>query len=66
MPIYEYVCDSCNYKFEEMQKVDDKPLLECPKCKVTDLRRLIGSVHVIFKGQGWTPRSGRNSPSLDI
>ncbi|MFA4984234.1 MAG: FmdB family zinc ribbon protein [Candidatus Omnitrophota bacterium] len=53
MPTYEYECRSCGYKFEAFQKMTDKPLAECPKCKKV-LRRLIGSgMGIIFKGSGF-------------
>ena len=39
MPIYEYKatvrgCEYCRNGFEIMQRMDDKPLGECPKCRV--------------------------------
>ena len=33
MPIYEYYCEDCKYKFEEWNKVEDREVEECPKCK---------------------------------
>ena len=39
MPIYEYEpaninnsCNKCRYGFEYIQKVNDRPLAECPNC----------------------------------
>lgn len=33
MPIYEYRCDSCGERFEELVRTgDDEGLLACPKC----------------------------------
>jgi putative FmdB family regulatory protein len=53
MPTYEYECKHCSYKFEVFQKITDKPLDNCPKCK-NKLRRLIGSGSgIIFKGTGF-------------
>jgi putative FmdB family regulatory protein len=53
MPIYEYECIKCKYRFEELQKVTDKPLKICPKCG-GQLRRLISwGVGLIFKGSGF-------------
>jgi putative FmdB family regulatory protein len=56
MPIYSYECNLCKYKFDELQKVDDKPLKTCPSCKETALRKVIALPHVVFKGNGWTPK----------
>ena len=33
MPIYEYECTSCNYKFEKRQSINDQPIEVCPKCQ---------------------------------
>jgi putative FmdB family regulatory protein len=61
MPTYEYECnpeDGCGYKFEEIQKMSDEPKKKCPKCKKNKLKRLISRTGIIFKGTGWTPKSG--------
>ena len=53
MPTYEYECVKCHNTFEEFQKITDKPLTSCPKCK-GKLRRLItGGAGIIFKGSGF-------------
>jgi len=53
MPTYEYECTSCKHTFEISQKMTDKPLEVCPKCK-KKLRRLIGAGSgIIFKGSGF-------------
>jgi putative FmdB family regulatory protein len=53
MPTYEYECTKCKHVFEEFQKITEKPLLRCPKCR-GKLRRLIsGGVGIIFKGSGF-------------
>ena len=40
-------------RFEEFQKITDRPLTSCPKCK-GELRRLItGGAGIIFKGSGF-------------
>jgi len=33
MPVYEYECSACGHRFEEWQKINDKPVKVCPKCK---------------------------------
>ena len=52
MPIYEYECQSCHYRFEKKQGFHDKPVEECPKCGGRP-RRIIHSAPVIFKGSGF-------------
>ena len=52
MPIYQYVCPSCNYKFELRQGFNDKCKASCPKCN-NGARRLFIAVPIIFKGPGF-------------
>ena len=53
MPTYEYECVHCKHKFEAVQKMSDKHLTACPKCK-KQVKRLIGSgIGIIFKGSGF-------------
>ncbi len=54
MPTYEYECEECGHKFEEMQKFSDKPIKVCPKCSKRKVKRLISSgTGIIFKGSGF-------------
>lgn len=41
MPIYEYCCKTCEYKFEEIQKIDDDPIKVCPRCREDGLSKLV-------------------------
>ena len=53
MPTYDYKCLKCGETFEAFQKISDKPLTKCPKCK-GKVRRLISSGSgLIFKGRGF-------------
>jgi len=70
MPTYEYECEACGHKFEEMQKFSDKPLATCPKCRKHKLRRLIGTGGgIIFKGSGFYEtdykRKGKAAPKSE-
>jgi putative FmdB family regulatory protein len=54
MPTYDYVCDGCGHKFEEMQSFSADPLKECPECHELKLRRLFGTgAAILFKGGGF-------------
>src|SRR5271163_1702862 len=54
MPTYEYVCEACGHKFDEIQSFSEAPLKKCPECKKNKLRRLFGSgAGIIFKGSGF-------------
>jgi putative FmdB family regulatory protein len=52
MPVYEYECGSCHFRFERKQRFDEEPVAMCPKCR-GKARRVIHSVPVIFKGGGF-------------
>jgi len=52
MPIYEYRCESCGHYSEEMQKLSDPPLTECPECG-GPYKKLISAPSFQFKGSGW-------------
>ncbi|MFQ6113449.1 MAG: FmdB family zinc ribbon protein [bacterium] len=53
MPTYEYLCDDCEYQFEEFQSITADPLENCPKCGGR-VRRLISTGNgLIFKGSGF-------------
>ena len=32
MPIYKYKCTECDYEFEALQTMKEKPLTLCPEC----------------------------------
>ena len=53
MPIYEYGCSACGHQFEEIQKVSDAPLKDCPKCGAEELKKLISAPSFHLKGGGW-------------
>jgi len=53
MPIYEYECQACAHRFEEWQKMSDKPIKVCPKCKARKVEKLISHTSFQLKGGGW-------------
>jgi len=52
MPIYEYQCKKCKYRFEKIQKFSDPHVKKCPKCG-SALELLLSPSAVQFKGSGW-------------
>jgi putative FmdB family regulatory protein len=52
VPIYEYQCQKCRFRFEKLQRLSDPPPGKCPECggKVT---QLMSAPAVQFKGTGW-------------
>lgn len=61
MPIYEYRCQKCHHHFEEIQKVSDPAVAECPKCHGT-VQRLISQTRFALKGEGWY-KDGYHKPA---
>jgi putative FmdB family regulatory protein len=53
MPLYEYQCESCNNRFERIQKFSDPPVETCPACGKGPVRKLLSSPAIQFKGSGW-------------
>ena len=52
MPLYEYQCESCEHRFEKIQKFSDPPPDACPKCG-GPVRKLFSSPAIQFKGSGF-------------
>ena len=52
MPTYEYVCRSCEHRFEQWQKMTDDPLQICPECG-GHVRRVLYAAGIVFKGSGF-------------
>lgn len=52
MPLYEYQCDACGFRFEVIQRFSDAPIDSCQACGGT-VRKLLSSPAIQFKGSGW-------------
>lgn len=74
MPLYEYQCDACGRRFEQIRKFSDPPVEVCPTCG-GKVRKLVSSPAFHLKGTGWYATdyskkdkgesSGSNSSSSD-
>ena len=64
MPIYEYECNACHYRFDKRQGFNDAPLAECPKCQGT-ARRVFYPAPIIFKGSGFYVTDSRRRRAGD-
>ena len=53
MPIYEYLCRSCGYEFEEVQKFSDPSFDECPSCGKSCAEKKVSISSFHLKGGGW-------------
>ena len=52
MPIYEYECDNCRWRFEKRQKFNAESVAVCPKCH-NQSKRVMCPAPIIFKGSGF-------------
>lgn len=62
MPTYEYLCQDCEQPLEVFQSFTDDALTVCPSCGGS-LRKVFGSVGVVFKGSGFYRTDSRDSKS---
>lgn len=59
MPTYQYACTACHHQLEAVQSFTDDPLTQCPVCD-GQLRKLFGSVGIVFKGPGFYRTDSRS------
>ena len=62
MPTYQYACtsDQCGLRFERVQAFTDPAVSECPDCNER-VRKVYGSVGVVFKGSGFYRNDSRDA-----
>jgi putative FmdB family regulatory protein len=61
MPTYDYQCSKCGHRFEEIQKMSDPALSQCPKCRGKVKRLINGGLGIIFKGSGFYVTDSRSA-----
>jgi len=52
VPLYEYECDNCGRRTEEIQRVGAPPIGPCDECG-GEMKRLLSAPAFQFKGTGW-------------
>jgi putative FmdB family regulatory protein len=64
VPTYQYACTSPEgkHEFEVVQSFTDAPVSECPQCSAP-VRKVYGSVGVVFKGSGFYRTDSRKTAS---
>ena len=64
MPTYQYACTNPEgkHEFEVVQSFSDAPVSECPECGAP-VRKVYGSVGVVFKGSGFYRTDSRKTAS---
>jgi putative FmdB family regulatory protein len=68
MPLYEYECEACGQRFEQIQSFSDPPVEKCSTCG-GPVRKLMSNPAFQFKGSGWYitdyARKGQNADTGD-
>jgi putative FmdB family regulatory protein len=64
VPTYQYACTNPEgkHEFEKVQSFTDAPVSECPTCGAP-VRKVYGSVGVVFKGSGFYRTDSRKAAS---
>ncbi|MQA32774.1 FmdB family zinc ribbon protein [Modestobacter roseus] len=64
MPTYQYVCTNpeVKHEFERVQSFSDPAVSTCPECGAP-VRKVYGSVGVVFKGSGFYRTDSRSGSS---
>jgi putative FmdB family regulatory protein len=64
VPTYQYVCTNPEdkHEFEVVQSFSDPSVTECPQCG-SPVRKVYGSVGVVFKGSGFYRTDSRAGSS---
>jgi putative FmdB family regulatory protein len=52
VPLHEYQCQKCGFRFEKIQKFSDPAVNKCPECG-GKVQQLLFAPAVQFKGTGW-------------
>jgi putative FmdB family regulatory protein len=57
MPIYEYVCTTCDHRTDILHGINDPGPHFCPSCgKPGTMRKLFAPPAILYKGSGWAKK----------
>ncbi len=64
MPIYEYVCTSCDHRADILHGINDPGPKFCPSCGQEDtMRKQFAPPTIHYKGSGWAKKDRGGSSS---
>jgi putative FmdB family regulatory protein len=63
MPIFEYECKECSHSFEVLLLFSNDPPPQCPKCRCTDVEKLMSS-STMRKREEYTGAGGILDPTV--
>jgi putative FmdB family regulatory protein len=63
MPIYEYACNACSTRFDELRRTTDESRITCPNCDAAEVTRLFSSFATEWRPSNveWHRIPGRNA-----
>ncbi len=53
MPIYEFQCNACGHRFDELMRMSDPDPTECPSCHAPQVQRRVTAPSFRLAGSGW-------------
>ena len=64
MPIYAYKCGACGFAKDQLQKISDPALTDCPQCGKPSFSKQLSAPGFQLKGSGWyaTDFKSNNAP----
>jgi len=60
LPIYEYECTCCSFRFELKRSFKENTPVSCPRCG-GNAQRIFSPVPIIFKGSGFYSTDNRDN-----
>jgi putative FmdB family regulatory protein len=61
MPIYEFICEDCNYKEDLIRKISEPTKILCPKCNGQNFVKQVSAPNFKLKGSGWYETDFKNA-----
>lgn len=59
MPMYEFLCEACEHRFEKILPIERRNLRKCPECGERKLRKLLFAPKYHDRYSPMHPRKGR-------
>lgn len=59
MPLYDFECQACGHKCEEIKPLDSKGPYKCPQCGAKRLSRVFTTPNVAMRTDRGSPSSAR-------
>tara|TARA_S200000501_G_scaffold362004_1_gene391019 strand:+ start:482 stop:817 length:336 start_codon:yes stop_codon:yes gene_type:complete len=61
MPIYSYICNTCGFEKDFLQKISDSPISICENCGSKNFKKKLTAAGFQLKGTGWYVTDFKNN-----